>query len=62
MIACLDRHLREHAATNSILKDRYLETSCNLKVLEGKAIEFRRHGKGKQKMKAGVVTKEEELL
>ena len=57
MIACLDRHLREHGATCSILKD---ETSR--KILEGKAIELRQHGKRMQKMKAGVITEEEELL
>ena len=56
MIACLDRHLREHGATYSILKDRCFETSR--KIL---AIELRQHGKGKQKMKADVIT-EEELL
>ena len=39
MIACLDRHLREHGATYSILKDKCLETSR--KTLEGKAIELR---------------------
>ena len=44
----------------SILKDRCSETSR--KVLEGKAIELRRQGKGEQKMKADVVTKEEEEL
>ena len=60
MIACLDRHLKEHGATYSILKDRCFETSR--KVLEGKAIELRRQGKGKQKMKADVVTLEEEEL
>ena len=59
MIACLDRHLREHGATYSILKDRCFETSR--KILEGKAIQLRQHGKGKQKMKADVIT-EEELL
>ena len=59
MIACLDRHLKEHGATYSILKDRCFEASC--KVLEGKAIELRRQGKGKKKMKADVVTKEEGL-
>ena len=53
MIACLDRHPREHGATYSILKDRCFETS--LKILEEKAIELRKHGKGKQKMKADVV-------
>ena len=47
MIACLDRHLREHGATYSIFKDRYFEISR--KILEGKAIELRKHGKGKQK-------------
>ena len=43
MIACLDRHLREHGATYSILKDRCFETSR--KILEGKVIELRKHGK-----------------
>ena len=60
MIACLDRHLREYGATYSILKDRCFETSC--KTLEGKAIELRQHGKGKQKMNADVITEEEEEL
>ena len=59
MTACLDRHLSEHGATYSILKDRYFETSC--KILEGKVIELRKHGKGKQKTKVDVIT-EEELL
>ena len=58
MIACLDRHLRDHGATHSILKDKCFETSR--KTLEGKAIELRQHGKGKQKMKADVVTEKEE--
>ena len=57
MIACLDRHLGEHGATYSILKDRCFETSR--KILEGKAIELRKHGKGKQKMKADVITDKE---
>ena len=58
MIACLDRHLREHGAIYSILKDKSFETSR--KTLEGKAIEL---GKGKQKMKADVITEvEDELL
>ena len=43
MIACL---LRDHGATHSILKDKCFETSR--KTLEGKAIELRQHGKGKQ--------------
>jgi len=61
IIACLDRHLREHGATYSILKDKCFERSR--KMLEGRAIELRQHGKGKQKMKADVITKEEgELL
>ena len=60
MIACLDRHLREHGASYSILKDRCFETSR--KILEGKAIELRKGGKGKQKMKADVITEEEEEL
>ena len=38
MIACLDRHLWEHGATHSILKDKCFETSR--KTLEGKAIEL----------------------
>ena len=38
MMACLNRHLQEHGATYSILKDRCFETSR--KVLEQKAIEF----------------------
>ena len=60
MIACLDRHLREHGATHSILKDKCFETSR--KTLEGKAIKLRQNGKGKQKMKADVITEEEEEL
>ena len=52
MIVCLDRHLREHGATYSILKDKCFETSR--KTLKGKAIELRQHGKGKQKMKGGL--------
>ena len=47
LIACLDRHLRDHGATYSILKDKCFETSR--KTLEGKAIELRQH---EQKMKA----------
>ena len=38
MIACLDRHLREHGATYSILKHKCFERSR--KMLEGRAIEL----------------------
>ena len=49
MIACLDRHLREHGATYSILKERQLNLG-NMEL------------KGKQKMKADVITEKEEEL
>ena len=48
----------EHGATHSILKDRCFEISR--KILEEKAIKLWKHGKGKQKMKADVITEEEE--
>ena len=44
VIACLDRNLREHRVSHSLLKNKCFEKSR--KVLEWKAVELRRHGKG----------------
>lgn len=50
----------EHNKPYSILKDKCFEKSW--KILEGKSIELRRKGGGKQTMKSDVVTEEEEEL
>lgn len=55
MIACLDRH----GAWSNLQYPQRFEISH--KILQGKMIEPRKYGKGKQKMKKDVIT-EEELL
>lgn len=57
MIAALDRHVREKCGY-SILKDKDFEQSRL--VLNGKAIELQKQGKGKKPRRADALTEEEE--
>ena len=61
MIACPDRHLGSMKQPTASSKGRCFETSHKILVFEGKAIELRKQGTGKQKMKVDVVMEEEEL-
>ena len=54
MIAALDRHLKEHGYCSSIIRDR--EFAATKQVLEGKAKQLRREGKGKSKNKARALS------
>ena len=60
MLAALDRFFRSSGCKYSIAKDKeFIESR---KVLNGKAIELREHGKGKRKNRADPLTEEEEEL
>ena len=60
MLASLDRYLRDHTKSFSILRDKDFAESR--KVLNGKAIELREQGRGKRPKKAHALTEEEEDL
>jgi len=60
MLAALDRFFRSSGCKYSVAKDKeFIESR---KVLNGKAIELREHGKGKRKNRADPLTEEEEEL
>ena len=54
MLSAMDRYLREKGQEYSILKDKMFDSSR--KVLNGKAIELREKGMGKQKNKSDPLT------
>ena len=56
MIAALDRHLKEHGYRFSIIRDR--EFAASKQVLEGKAKQLGREGKGKRLSKARALSED----